>query len=106
MLSAREMAKSGWEVTLFGLTSGEPRREFAEPIGQGRLEVVRIRRNSYEKQRLAKRLVWTIVSNLLLMKAAFGSMRRGGGRFFSWSPPFLFPFILPPHPVLREKLIP
>src|SRR5262249_62335259 len=103
MLSAREMAKSGWEVTLFGLTSGEPRREFAEPIGQGRLEVVRIRRNSYEKQRLAKRLVWTIVSNLLLMKAAFGSMRRGGGRLFSWRPPIAVSFFLAPDPSHQEK---
>src|SRR5262249_60023152 len=105
MLSAREMAKSGWEVTLFGLTSGEPRREFAEPIGQGRLEVVRIRRNSYEKQRLAKRLVWTIVSNLLLMKAAFGSMRRVEAVLFTVSPPLLLFFFLPLYLIVRGKLL-
>ena len=49
MLSAREWAKSGWEVTLVGLTSGEPRREAAEPIGEGTLEVIRVQRPTYEK---------------------------------------------------------
>src|SRR5262245_13915436 len=105
MLSAREMAKSGWEVTLVGITSGERHHEFGEPIGQGRLEVVRIRRNSYEKQRLAKRLVWTIVSNLLLMKAAFGSMRRADAVLFTGSPPLLLHFIAPLNLIVRRKLI-
>src|SRR5436190_5115866 len=76
MLFAREWAQSGWAVTLVGLTSGEPRQEAARPVGEGTLEVIQVRRPAYEKQRLANRLIWTIVSNLLLIKAAFGSMRR------------------------------
>ena len=105
MLFAREWAKSGWEVTLVGLTSGEPRREAAEPIGEGTLEVIRIRRPSYEKQRLAKRLVWTIVSNLLLVKAAFGSMRRADAVLFTGSPPLMLHFIAPLNLIIRKKLI-
>ena len=105
MLSAREMAKSGWEVTLFGLTSGEGRRELGRPIGQGRLEVIRVHRPRYEKQRLAKRLVWTIVSNLLLVKAALGSMRRADAVLFTGSPPFLLHFIAPLKLIIRTKLI-
>ena len=31
LLSARELAKGGWEVTLFGLTSGKARRELPNP---------------------------------------------------------------------------
>jgi Glycosyl transferase 4-like domain len=105
LLSAREMAKSGWEVILFGLSSGDSRREPAETIGKGALEVVRIHRPSYEKQRMAKRLVWTIVSNLLLIKAAFSSMRRADAVLFTGSPPLLLHFIAPLNLIIRRKLI-
>jgi Glycosyl transferase 4-like domain len=105
LLSGRELAKSGWEVLLFGLTSGESRRELAEPIGEGTLEVIRIRRPSYEKQRLASRLVWTIVSNLLLVKTAFGSMRRADAVMFTGSPPLMLHFIAPLKLIIRKKLI-
>jgi hypothetical protein len=105
MLSAREWAKSGWEVTLVGLTSGEPRREAAEPIGEGRLEVIRLQRPAYAKQSLVERLVWTIVSNLLLVKAAFGSMRRADVVLFTGSPPLLLHFIAPLNLIIRANLI-
>jgi hypothetical protein len=105
LLSARELASSGWKVTLFGLTSGKARREFAEPIGEGTLEIIRIGRPSYEKQRLAKRLVWTIVSNLSLVKAAFGSMRRADAVMFTGSPPLMLHFIAPLNLIIRKKLI-
>src|SRR5215831_17872464 len=75
LLFAREWAKIGWAVTLVGLTTGESRRDPAESVGQGTLEVIRVPRPTYEKQRLVERLVWTVVSNLMLVKAAFGSIR-------------------------------
>jgi hypothetical protein len=105
MLSARELAKSGWEVTLVGLTSGEPCREAIGAIGEGTLEVIRIRRPTYEKQRLAERLVWTIVSNLLLVKAALGSMLRADAVLFTGSPPLMLHFIAPLNLIIRRKLI-
>jgi Glycosyl transferase 4-like domain len=105
MLSAREWAKSGWEVTLVGLTSGEPRREAAEPFGEGTLEVIRLQRPAYAKQSLVERLVWTIVSNLLLVKAAFGSMRRADVVLFTGSPPLLLHFIAPLNLIIRANLI-
>jgi hypothetical protein len=104
LLSARELATGGWEVTLFGLTSGKARREF-ESIGEGTLEVIRISRPSYEKQRLAKRLAWTVVSNLLLVKAAFGAMRRADAVMFTGSPPLMLHFIAPLNLIIRKKLI-
>ena len=52
MLFAREWARSGWEVTLVGLTSGRSRREAAQPIGEGTFEIIRVRRPIYEKQKL------------------------------------------------------
>ena len=105
MLSAREWAKSGWEVTLVGLTSGEPRREAAESVGEGAVEVIRVKRPIYAKQRLAERLVWTIVSNLLLVKAAFGSMWRADAVLFTGSPPLLLHFIAPLNLIVRTLLI-
>ena len=105
MLFAREWAKSGWEVTLVGLTSGEPRRDPAESIGEGTLEVIRVQRPTYEKQRLAERLLWTVVSNLLLVKAAFGSMRRADAVLFTGSPPLMLHFIAPLNLIIRTKLI-
>ena len=105
MLSAREWAKSGWEVTLVGLTSGKPHRGAAEPVGEGTLEVIRVRRPTYAKQRLAERLVWTIVSNLLLLKAAFSSMRRADAVLFTGSPPLMLHFIAPLNLIIRTQLI-
>jgi hypothetical protein len=105
MLSVHEWAKSGWEVTLVGLTSGESRREAAKAIGAGSLEVIRIRRPTYAKQRLAERLVWTIVSNLLLVKAAFGFMRRADAVLFTGSPPLMLHFVAPLNLIIRSKLI-
>jgi hypothetical protein len=105
MLFAREWAKDGWQVTLVGLTSGESRREATEPIGEGTLEVIRVRRPPYEKQKLADRLIWTVASNLLLLKAAFDSMRRADAVLFTGSPPLLLHFVAPLNLFIRTQLI-
>jgi len=105
MLFAREWAKDGWQVTLVGLTSAEPRREAPEPFGDGTLQVIRVRRPPYEKQKVADRLIWTIVSNLLLLKAAFGSMRRADAVLFTGRPPLMLHFIAPVNLMIRTKLI-
>jgi hypothetical protein len=105
MLFAREWANNGWVVTLVGLTSGQSGREPDEAIGEGALEVIRVHRRTYQKQRFAERLVWTIVSNLLLVKAAFGFMRRADAVLFTGSPPLLLHFIAPLNLIMRTKLI-
>jgi hypothetical protein len=105
VLFARQWAKDGWKVTLVGLTSREAGREAAEAIGKGELEIIRVHRPTYAKQNLAKRLVWTIVSNLLLVKAAFGAMRRADAVLFTGSPPLLLHFIAPLNLVIRAQLI-
>src|SRR5262249_43991231 len=105
LLFAREWAKIGWEVTLVGLTSGEPRRDPAESFGQGTLEGIRVQRPTYEKQRLVERLLWTVASNLVLLKTAFGSMRRADAVLFTGSPPLMLHFIAPLNLIIRTKLI-
>ena len=105
MLFAREWAQEGWAVTLVGLTSGKPQRDATERIGQGTLEIIRVHRPPYEKQKLGERLIWTIVSNLLLVKAAFGVMRRADAVLFTGSPPLMLHFIAPLKPIIRAQLI-
>jgi hypothetical protein len=104
-LFAREWAQKGWAVTLVGLTSGEPRRHAAEPIGEGTLEIIQVHRPRYEKQKLAERLIWTIASNLLVLKAAFGAMRRADAVLFTGSPPLMLHFIAPVNLIIRTKFI-
>jgi hypothetical protein len=105
LLFAREWAESGWDVTLVGLTSGEPRRDPVESFGQGTLEVIRVHRPTYKKQKLVERLRWTLASNLVLLKTAFGSMRRADAVLFTGSPPLMLHFIAPLNLLIRTKLI-
>jgi hypothetical protein len=101
----REWAEDGWAVTLVGLNSEKLRREPVELIGEGTLGLIRVHRPAYEKHRFAERLIWTIVSNLLLVKAAFGSMRRADAVLFTGSPPLLVHFIAPLNLIMQTRLI-
>jgi hypothetical protein len=105
VLFARQWAREGWAVTLVGFTSGQTSCQAAEPIGDGSLEIVRVHRRTYQKQRFATRLAWTIVSNLLLIGAAFGAMRRADTVLFTGSPPLMVHFIAPLNILLRKELI-
>jgi hypothetical protein len=105
VLFARQWASEGWAVTLVGLTSGASSRQIAEPVGDGSLEVLRIHRHTYKKQKFVARLVWTVVSNVLLLAAAFGAMRRADAVLFTGSPPLMVHFIAPLNLLLRKQLI-
>src|SRR5262249_60072622 len=85
MLSAREWASQGWAVTLVGLTSEESILESAKSVGQGTIEIVRVHRPIYDKQRFGARFVWTVVSNLLLLRAAFGALKKTDAVLFTGS---------------------
>ena len=105
MLFARQWAHEGWAVTLVGLTSGPSNRQAAETVGNGSLEVLRIHRDAYKKQKFVERLVWTVVSNVLLLAAAFRAMRRADAVLFTGSPPLMVHFIAPLNLLLRKQLI-
>jgi hypothetical protein len=105
VLFARQWANEGWAVTLVGLTSGQSNREPIEQIGDGSLEVLRIHRRVYHKQKFVTRLVWTVVSNILLLGAAFRPMRRADTVLFTGSPPLMLHFIAPLNFLLRKHLI-
>jgi hypothetical protein len=105
VLFARQWAREGWDVTLVGLTSGKSCCQAAEPIGDGSLEVLRIHRRTYKKQKFASRLVWTVASNILLLGVAFRAMRRADTVLFTGSPPLMVHFIAPLNFLLRKRLI-
>src|SRR5262245_42214929 len=95
MLDARDRATEGWAVTLVGLTSGPSNRQTAEPVGEGSLEVIRVHRRTYQRHKFVSRLIWTVVSNVLLLAAAFKTIRRADSVLFSGSPPLMVHFIAP-----------
>jgi hypothetical protein len=105
VLFAREWAREGWAVTLVGLTSGPSNRQAAEVVGDGSLEVLRMHRRTYKKQKFLARLIWTVVSNILLLSAAFRAMRRSDAILFTGSPPLMVHFIAPLNLLLRKRLI-
>jgi hypothetical protein len=102
---ARQWAREGWKVTLVGLTSGESSYQAAEPIGDGSVEVLRVHRRTYQKQKFFSRLLWTVWSNLLLLGTAFRPMWRADTVLFTGSPPLMVHFIAPLNFVLRKRLI-
>src|SRR5262245_52054675 len=105
VLFARQWAREGWAVTLVGLTSGRSNRQATERVGDGTLEVLRIHRHSYKKQKFIARLGWTVASNILLLAAAFREMRRADTVLFTGSPPLMVHFIAPLNLLLRKTLI-
>jgi hypothetical protein len=105
VLFARQWASEGWAVTLVGLTSGPSNQQAAEPVGDGSLEVLRIHRHTYKKQKFVARLVWTVVSNILLLSGAFRAMRRSDAILFTGSPPLMVHFIAPLNLLLRKHLM-
>ena len=105
VLAAREWASEGWAVTLVGLTSGQSSQQPAEPMGAGSLEVVRVHRRGYQKQKFVSRAIWTLCSNILLLGAAFRAMRRADAILFTGSPPLMLHFITPLNVLLRKHLI-
>ena len=59
----------------------------------------------YQKQRFFERLIWTIASNLALLRGAFAAMRAADLVLFTGSPPLMLHFIAPLNVVLRRRLV-
>jgi hypothetical protein len=74
-------------------------------VGVGTVEVVRVHRPKYQKQKFVSRMVWTVISNILLLKAAFGAIRRADAVLFTGSPPLMLHFIAPLNILLDRHLL-
>ena len=66
------------------------------------LRLLRIHRRAYQKQKFMARLVWTVVSNVLLLGAAFKAMWRADTVLFTGSPPLMVHFIAPLNVLPQE----
>jgi len=90
----RELAYAGHHVTLVGLSS-QRTSENVEELHPGRLIVQRIARPGYDKKSTLHRIVWTLMSNLVLLWRARRELRRADELQFTGSPPYLIHFVMP-----------
>ena len=103
-MRARALAGLGHDVTLVGLSSTENSTRH-ETIGKGSLTEVRLLTSAVPRASLATRLLWTIWTNLRLVWASFGALRRADGILFTGSPPFLIHLLAPLRFLWRGRLV-
>lgn len=104
LLIAEEEARSGAEVTVIGLNTDERLPE-RRACGAGSVQVVSIRRSPLNRQTWAKRLAWTFVTNLVLVRGSWSHLRAAHVIRFTGAPPFLIYFLAPINFVLRKRLV-
>ena len=103
-MRARALAGLGHDVTLVGLSSPENSTRH-ETIGKGSLTEVRLLTSAVPRASLVTRLLWTIWTNLRLVWASFGVLRRSDGILFTGSPPFLIHLLAPLRFLWRGRLV-
>jgi hypothetical protein len=104
-LFAGEIART-CKVYLIGLTSGtaEKTREYFGPGAF--LETTKIENSGYQKSSNTKRLLWTIRTNLRLMREVlFHRDAQNADLLFTGSPPFMLYFAFLPKIFRRTRLI-
>lgn len=101
--AARELARRGDSVTLIGLGSAGDSIE-EERIGGGRLRIVRLGAEAYERSDFRARAAWTLRANLRLVAAARSEAGRADELVFTGSPPFLIHLIVPLRRLLARRL--
>lgn len=103
-LSARQLAQSGMDVVLYGLSSqgdAKTREDFPE----GSLTEIKLHTVRYNKGKFTERLVWTVKTNTRLLVGLWRSMRWADKILFTGSPPLFLHWIAPANLLLRKKLI-
>lgn len=101
---ARQRAAAGDDVVLAGLSSTSDWIE-TEKLGAGRLTVVRIKAEVYDRSNLRQRAWWTTKLNLRLLWRLRKHLRQADEVLFTGSPPFLLHFIAPLNLLLRKRLV-
>jgi hypothetical protein len=85
-----EMAKSGRNVCLIGLTSAAPHRSIERFDGGGSLEISKIKARTYNKAGLINRALWSLLTNIRLIWHVMRDPRAPGSEVvFTGSPPFM-----------------
>jgi hypothetical protein len=102
-LFARQQAERGHHVALYGLSSTAGSTQ-TEMVGGGILTTVRLGANVYNRTSFAARAIWTVRTNLSLVRAAFTDLRGCREILFTGSPPFMLHLLAPLNLFLRKKL--
>jgi hypothetical protein len=103
LLFARQRAAGGEDVVLAGLSSIADSVD-DEPVGAGRLRVVRRRAAAYDRSDLPARALWTARTNLALLFGARRFLLAADEVLITGSPPFLLHLAVPLAVVLRKRL--
>ena len=103
-MRAQALAEQGHAVTLVGLTTGAGTKVYRER-GRGALTEIRLSARPVPRGSLLGRMLWTIVTNLRLLFAAFGPLRAADGILFTGSPPFLIHLLVPLKPFWKGRLV-
>jgi len=103
LAAARRLASEGREVLLAGLSS-ERDSEIVERPGSGRLRVLRVASDPYDRSDLLARAGWTVGTNLRLVAATLPALLRADEIYFTGSPPFLVHLLVPLGGLLRRRL--
>lgn len=101
---AQVLAEQGHNVTLVGLTTAEG-SQVDEARGRGTLTEIRLSARPVPRGALLRRLAWTIATNLRLLVAAFGRLRKADGILFTGSPPFLLHLLAPLRSLWRGRMV-
>lgn len=101
---SRERAAAGEDVLLVGFSSASPSTE-VEIHGSGRLTILKIKVDEYNKSSLLARSIWTAKINLRMMLLLAGLFRKADEIIFTGSPPFMVHWIAPLNLVMRRKVV-
>lgn len=93
MLATQQIAASGREVYLIGLTTGEANQQI---LGKdGARTVVRLHAKPYAKQDLTRRLLWSLTTNTQLIRTVARHPKSNGADVtFTGAPPFMLYFAI------------
>ncbi|HEV7670187.1 MAG TPA: hypothetical protein VGS22_16840 [Thermoanaerobaculia bacterium] len=103
LLFARERAAAGEEVVLAGLSTAADSVEEERP-GAGSLKIVRLAAPSYDRANFRHRALWTLRTNLRLLRRLRRELRAADEILFTGSPPFLIHFLVPANLIWGKKL--
>ena len=103
-LRARALAAKGHEVTLIGLSSAAA-STLREALGAGNLTEIRIAARPVPRGSFLSRSLWTLATDLRLVRAGFGAMRAADGILFTGSPPFMIHLLAPLRFLWRGRLV-
>lgn len=104
LLFARALAAEGFDVVLAGLTSGPQSTEIEELAAGRRLQIIRLHADRYDKSSVARRLLWTLRANILLIHRLWSHLRWADEIVFTGSPPLFLHLMAPANLILRKEL--